>query len=146
MNLEEIKKKNIYTVPDNYFDQLPTRIQSRVNEKKPTFGFSLNWNLAFKIAFPTIVVVLVVFYFGINSNNATLSADEILAQVSTEDLIAYIETTDITTDEIIEEIDFTGIDLEFYEIDQDPLIHDIELNQGNIDALMDEFGIDNEIL
>ena len=146
MNLEDIKKKNIYSVPDNYFDQLPMRIQARINDKKPVFGFSLNWSMVLKVAVPAVAVVLIVFYFGIHSNNSQLSPDQILAQVSTEDLIAYIQTTDITTDEIIEEIDFTGIDLEFYEIEQDPLIQDMELNQENIDALMDEFGIDNEIL
>jgi len=144
MKLGDIKKKNIYTVPENYFEQLPMRIQARVNDKKPVFGFSLNWNLSYKIAFPAIVMVLVVFYFGIKSNNSTLSADEILAQVSTEDLIAYIETTDITADEIIEELDFSEIDFDEYE--QSPLMQDMEINQDNINALMDEYGIEDEIL
>ena len=146
MKLENIKKKNIYTVPDNYFEQLPMRIQVRVNEKKPVLGLSLSWGLALKVAFPAIAVVLIVFYFGIYSNNSQLSPDEILAQVSTEDLIAYIQTTDITTDEIIEEIDLTGIEFEFSEAEQDPIMQDMELNQENIDALINEFGIDDELL
>ncbi len=141
MKLEDIKKKNIYSVPDKYFDQLPTRIQSRVNDKKPVLGVPLNWKLALKVA----AVVMILFYFGIATmKNSTLSSEELLAQVNTDDLIAYLETTDITTDEIIEEVDFTNIDLDFYE--NGPIMQDIELNNEEIDALLDEYGIDGDLL
>ena len=145
MKLDDIKKKNIYTVPNKYFDQLPMRIQSRVNEKKPVFGVHLNWKLALKITTPAIAVVMILLYFGIATvRNSTLTSDELLTQVSTDDLIAYLETTDITTDEIIEEMDFSTIDLEFYE--EGPIMQDIEMSDEEIDALMDEYGIDGEIL
>lgn len=144
MKLEDIKRKNIYTVPDRYFDQLPTRIQSRVNEKRPVFGMKLNWKLAMKIAAPALAVVLILFYVGMPINNSTLSADELLAQVSTEDLIAYLETTDITTDEIIDEVDFTNIDLDFD--DNGPIMQDMEMTDEEIDMLLDEYGIDGELL
>jgi hypothetical protein len=145
MKLEDIKKKNIYTVPDKYFDQLPTRIQSRVNDKKPVLGVRLNWKLALKVTVPVVAVVMILFYFGIATmKNSTLSSEELLAQVSTDDLIAYLETTDITADEIIEEVDFTNIDLDFYE--NGPIMQDIELNNEEIDALLDEYGIDGDLL
>ena len=144
MKLEDIKKKNIYTVPDKYFDQLPTRIQARVNEKKPVFKLSFNWNITLKVAVPAFAVVLLLFYFGINENYNNQSASEILAQVSTEDLVAYLETTDITTDEIIEEIDFSNIDIDFY--DDQILIRDLEMDEESIDILYDEFGLESEIL
>lgn len=144
MKLEDIKKKNIYTVPDTYFDQLPTRIQSRVNEKKPVFGFSFSWNLAFKVATPAFALIMILFYFGLKDGNSYESAEEILAQVSSQDLIAYLETTDITTDEIIEEMDFTDIELDFYE--DGSIIQDIEMNNDNINTLLDEYGIDSDIL
>lgn len=145
MKLEDIKKKNIYTVPDKYFDQLPTRIQSRVNDKKPVLGVRLNWKLALKVTVPVVAVVMILFYFGIATmRNSTLSSEELLAQVSTDDLIAYLETTDITADEIIEEVDFTNIDLDFYE--NGPIMQDIELNNEEIDALLDEYGIDGDLL
>ncbi len=122
MKLEEIKKENIYTVPDKYFDQLPTRIQSRVHVKKPVLGISLNWNSVYKIAAPVFAVVLMVVYFGIPKlNNSAPSAEDFLAQVSSDDLIAYLQTTDITTDDIAEELDLTNIDLDFYIIDTDTL-------------------------
>ena len=145
MKLEDIKKKNIYSVPDKYFDQLPARIQSRVNEKKPVLGLSLNWSLAFKVAAPALTLVLILFYFGISTtDNSTLSSDEMLAQVSTDDLIAYLETTDITIDEIIEELDLSNIELDFYE--EGPIMQNMDMNDEEIEALLDEYGIDGDLL
>ncbi len=144
MKLEDIKKKNIYSVPDKYFDQLPTRIQARVNDKKPVSGWSLNWSFFFKIATPAVAVVLIFFYFNTSTNFHNQSAEEILAQVSTEDLIAYLEATDITTDEILEELDLTDIELDF--MDEDPIMKGIEIDDQDMDLLFDLYGIDSEIL
>lgn len=144
MKLEEIKKKNIYSVPEKYFDQLPTRIHSRVQERKSVFGFRFDWHLAFKLALPALAVVFIMFYFGIRNNYSDQSADELLAQVSTDDLIAYLETTDISTDEIIEELDLSDLELDFYE--DGPIMKDMDMNDAEIDALLDVYGIDEEIL
>lgn len=143
MKLEEIKKKNIYTVPDKYFDQLPARIQSRVNEKKPVFGLNFSWGLAYKVAAPVLAVLVLLLYFGISSDNMQ-SADDILAQVSTEDLIAYLETTDITTDEIIDELDLSDMELDFN--DEGPILQNMEMDDQELEILFDEYGIDDEIL
>ena len=144
MKLEDIKKKNIYSVPDKYFDQLPTRIQSRVNEKKPVFGLSFKWSFIFKVTVPAIAVILILFYFGIYDSNSNLSADDLLAQVSSADMIAYLETTDITTDDIIEELDLSTIDLDFY--NEGPILQDIDMDEHGLDILYDEYGIESEIL
>lgn len=144
MKLEDIKKKNIYTVPDKYFDQLPTRIQSRVNEKNPVLRLSLDWRMVFKVAVPALTVVFFVFYFSIGNQNSAQSADELLAELETEDIIAYLQTTDITTDEIIEELDLSDIELDFYE--EGPIMQDMDMNDAEIDALLEEYGIDPEII
>lgn len=144
MKLEEIKKKNIYTVPDKYFDQLPTRIQSRVNEKKPVFIKSINWSIVLKVATPALAVILLLFYFGASRTDTYQSAEQLLAQVDTEDLIAYLETTDITTEDIIEDLDFSTVELNFE--DEGPIIQDIEMDAQDLDFLYDEYGIDSELL
>ena len=144
MKLEDIKKKNIYSVPDRYFDQLPARIQSRVNEKKLVLGVSLNWSLVLRVAGPVLAVILVIFYFGVTNNYTGQSADDFLAQVTTDDLIAYLETTDITTDEIIEGLDFSTIDLDFYE--EGLIMQNMEMSDEDIDDLYDEYGIEGDLL
>ena len=144
MKLEDIKKKNIYSVPDKYFDQLPTRIQARVNESKPVFSISWSRNLIYKIAAPTLVIIFIAFYFGIESNNFESNADTLLAQVGTDDLIAYLETTNLTTDEIIEEVDLSDLDLDFY--DEGPIMQDMNISDEEMNTLFDEYGIEGDLL
>lgn len=144
MKLDDIKKKNIYTVPDKYFDQLPTRIQSRVNEK-PVSRWNWNQSLAYKLAAPAFVVVLLLFYFGMGNENDSQDFETILAQVSNEDIIAYLGNTDITTEEIIEAIDFSDAELDFYE--DGPIMQDLEdIGEEDLNTLFDEYGLDEEIL
>jgi hypothetical protein len=142
MKLEDIKKQNIYTVPDKYFDQLPTRIQSRVND--PVSGLHWNRSIIFKLAVPAIAVIVMILYFDRNDSFAPQDAEAILAQVSTEDLIAYIEDMDISTDEIIESIDFSDVELDFYE--NGTIINDLEIEDESMDLLFDEYGLDEDML
>ena len=144
MKLEDIEKKNIYRVPDRYFDQLPMRIQSRVNAENPVNRFTFSWKFVTKIAVPAFALVLILFYFGINNSNTNLSSEQLLAMVDTEDIIAYLETTDITADEILEEIDLTMLDLDFS--DEGAMMEDIDMDAEDMDVLFDEFGIDSELL
>ncbi len=145
MKLEDIKKKNIYTVPDKYFDQLATRIQSRVNEKNPVSWLSWNWSLTYKLVAPAIAIILMVIYFGRTNHYSSQDSIAILAQVSTEDIIAYLEFTDITTDDIIETVDFTDIELDFYE--DGPIIQEFnEIDEEDMELLLDEYGLGDEIL
>lgn len=143
MKLDDIKKKNIYSTPDRYFDQLPARIQNRVT-KKQVFGFSFSWNLILKVASPALAVFLIVFYININKNGNELNAEDLLSQIETEDLIAYLVTTDISTEEIIEELDLSFINLDFNE---DGLImQNMDMDDDDIEMLLDEYGIDGELL
>lgn len=145
MKLEDIKKKNIYTVPDKYFDQLPTRIQSRVNEKRPVSWFNLDWRLSYKLALPAVAVIMLIMFLGKSDNYVSQDPDAILAQVSTDDIIAYLEFTDMTTEDIIESVDFTDIELDFYE--EGPIIQELEeISDDEIDFLLEEYGLEDEIL
>ena len=144
MKLEDIKKKNIYTVPDKYFDQLPARIQSRVNEKNPVSVLHWNWGWWYKLAMPAIAVVFLIIYFWGSDRNIHQDAESILAQVSTEDVIAYLADMDLSTNEIIESIDFNNIGFDFYE--ESPILQDIDLEGNVMDILTDEYGLNDDIL
>ena len=41
-NLEELKRENVYNVPEDYFDKLPNRIMQRVTAS-PKASESLGW-------------------------------------------------------------------------------------------------------
>lgn len=144
MKLEDINKKNIYTVPDKYFDQLPARIQSRVNEEKPVSWLRWDWTLTYKLVAPVAAMLLLIFYFGQRPDSGFQNAEAILAEVNTEDLIAYLETTDITTEEIVESLDLYDMDLDLYQ--EESIIEDLQIEHEELDDLYDAFGLDENML
>jgi hypothetical protein len=97
------------------------------------------------LAAPAFVVVLLLFYFGLDNKKETQDFETILAQVSNEDIIAYLGNTDITTEEIIEAIDFSDAELDFYE--DGPIMRGLEdIGEEDLNTLFDEYGLDEEIL
>ena len=138
MKLDDIHKKNIYNVPEKYFDKLPSKIQARVAKEERATWFSLDWKLLYRVAAPAMAVVLLVFYFVGYNDQEQVSAEELLAEVGTEDLIAYLDYTDITTDELIESIDFSNIELDFYQ--DGPIMQDMDNIEA--DLLYDEYGLE----
>ncbi len=101
--LEDIPKKQVFDVPEGYFEKLPGIIQARVasqqrQEKvRPVFAYTLRYALPAVLA-----VMLVIFWF--NRQADVMSAESILASVQTEDLVAYLSEADLTTDELLEDV------------------------------------------
>lgn len=99
--LDEIPKKHPFEVPEGYFDKLPGIIQARVagtselKEAKPYFRYALQY------AVPVIVLAIVALIYFIPKND---DVDAMLATVSTEELVAYLENSEITTEELLEEM------------------------------------------
>lgn len=144
MKLDDIKKKNIYMVPDKYFDQLPARVQSRINEKAPVSVFHWNWGWSYKLAIPAIAMIVLIIYFGRVDRGLNQDAESILAQVSTEDVIAYLADMDLSTTEIIESFDLDNLELDFY--DESPMLQDIDIEGNVLEILSDEYGLNDGLL
>lgn len=144
MKLDDINKKNIHKVPDGYFDDLPMQIQAKISSSgKSSVPV---WQLGLRYALPVVLLLVVAGYFLLQ--DATLSSEEILAEVETEDLIAYLDETDLSTDELIYTLsseDFDG-ELEFetelmekVEIDElDQLLEDEFLLEEDFNDFIDE--------
>lgn len=121
--LEDIPKNNPFSVPDGYFDKLPGVIQARIAEgaavkqSRPFFQYAL------RVALPVAAVVIVaIIYF---TPSATENYNDLLASVDTEQLTAYLEESDITTEELL---DATELDEESVEaIESEVYFHDIDL-------------------
>ncbi len=143
MKLEDIDKQNIFKVPDKYFDQLPTKIQSRINDSTASKS-TLSWNLFLKIATPVFALVLLFIFIEKNNQEPMPTAGDYLAQVSADDLIAYLGDTEISADEILEELDISENDVDLF--DDESLLQEFELDDMEINAVIDEYGIDGKVL
>lgn len=110
--LEDIPKKNVFQVPEKYFEHLPMRIQSRMDEQ-PTSLKKPVWQYAVQYALPLLIVAGIIYYYYYP---AASNAESIIASVDTADLVQYLQQdASLTTDELIESVDFAPADVEAIE-------------------------------
>lgn len=144
-SLDQLEKKHIYQVPDKYFDNLPGMIQSRVTAKKPFFKTN-SFRLGIRYAFPVACLLVIGIYFGFfgNQNKPSQSVESLIAEVSYDDLVAYLKDSEISTDDIIASIEDQNLLIDFDRKEVDPF-QDFDLEGENIDELMDELDISEDI-
>jgi len=97
--LEEIPKKTLFEVPDGYFDQLPNAIQARVSTHHPEAAWTGYGRLAVRFALPVVVAAAVVYFL---TDRSPQSTEELLASIETEQLVAYLQESEISTDDLLE--------------------------------------------
>lgn len=134
--LENIPKKNIYEVPEGYFDKLPGIIQSRVAKEevgqKSFFVYSLRY------AIPVMALAIVAIVWVWSNKETDLNAEQMLATIDTPTLIAYLEDADLTTDELLESVSLSQEELMAIEGD----VYTIDLDESELDDLMDEYSFE----
>jgi hypothetical protein len=135
--LEDIPKQNIFEVPEGYFDKLPSVIQARIAKPEPAF-----WQLpVFKYAL-SIASLFLVGIIWWNSQTASSLEDQ-LSQIQTEQLLAYLETSEISTEYLADEIDITEIDLDVLE---ESVFSSMDFSESDLEEMADELIIESENL
>jgi hypothetical protein len=133
--LEDIPKKNIFEVPEGYFEKLPGIIQSRVATPEATPWFAPTW----KFALPVLALVAVgIFWF---SSQSGVSLEQQLADIQTEQLIAYLDDGDLTMDDLAETVTWSETDLDELE---EKVFSSIEVSGDELDILLEEFNVEPE--
>ena len=131
--LEDIPKKDVFKVPEGYFENLPTIIQSRVAARNKEKVFFPGFSLALRYALP-VVVLGVIGYFWLGPKAEQKSAESILATIETEDLVAYLNETDLTTEELLESVQLDASDVDELEGE----IYGEDLTDQNFEEILDE--------
>jgi hypothetical protein len=107
--LDDIPKKQSFEVPDRYFEKLPGIIQARVAQPYKTRSWWLTYPFGVRFALPA-VIFLVAGIFWYTRSHTDQSVETILASVQTEDLMAYLSESDVTTDELLEDVQLNDQD------------------------------------
>ena len=144
MKLEDIEKKEVFKVPEEYFDDLPLRIQKRIEAEKPKPVIGLNFNVSFKVLAPVAASLLIVLYFILFSDPSGLKSsnyEAMLDEVSTEELVSFLEVNDFDAEAFIEDFDFSTQDIDISDIEQN-WIDDTELDDAMLDELILELDLD----
>ncbi len=119
-----MKSNNFYHVPENYFEELPQRIQKRMAEKqknKPVWAFALRYALP--------VVVLGLFGLGYYALNQPLSEPQI--EVSEAVIAEYLLANGVSDTELASFADNESLD-NF--IDQTWDLTEEEINEEDLET------------
>jgi hypothetical protein len=100
---DEISKKNIFEVPEGYFDKLALNIQAKTEKISPQKSIS-SWSFTFRYALP--VALLIVGIIIVLRPRAVQDTEQILASIPSEHLIAYLSESDMSEHELLEAINF----------------------------------------
>jgi hypothetical protein len=131
--LEDISKKNIFEVPEGYFDRLPGVIQSRIVTKPKE---SFQWTMALKYAIPVILLAVVgIFWFNNTPVNPYAMEDQ-LATVQEDQLSLYLNDADLTTDDLAETMTWSEEDLIELE---DAVYATLEISSEELENVLNEF-------
>ncbi|MEM8895298.1 MAG: hypothetical protein AAGC88_12020 [Bacteroidota bacterium] len=134
IDLNELKKEQPFKAPDGYFEELPGIIQNRaVHSGRKTQIWELpviKW-----AAVPAMIIAIAVF--AVLPNNDDVDPDQLLAEVSTDELVAYLESTEVSTTELLSMIDQP--ELLFEENDADLLGDD--LSEEEMELLLDNYDV-----
>lgn len=137
IKLEDISKKNVFEVPEGYFESLPGIIQARVAEPWKETLWSPVASFSLKYALPVLALGLAVFFY-LNIGEAQ-STEDLLTSIDSEQLVSYLEESELNSDDLLEIVPLNA--------DEADAIHQISIEEINVDEtdvedLSDEFGID----
>lgn len=135
--LDDIEKK--LKVPEGYFEELPMRIQKRIEMEQsgsPSFKIPA-WSLAMAAS----IVVIIGFIFIWDGNNTTV--EELIAEIPEEELIAYVEQLHLDAYDLAVAFPETTEELEFKDIE---MMDELEVDDLSIDDILLEYNIEEEKL
>ena len=110
-NLDEVSKKETFSVPDGYFDKLPAIIQAKAIEstKQKTIFSPIG---VLKFAIPSLLLLFIAGYYSYKYQNSDDQLDSkielMLVEVSTEELVDYLDQSDLSSEDFLELVSFEG--------------------------------------
>lgn len=133
--LDDIDKKPDFNVPEGYFEELPLKILRRIEaEKSKSRSIPLpSWSFALAAA----VVVLVSFVVFLGGSES--KAEKLLAEVSEEDLVAYIEELELDEYDLVATFPETTDNMEFEEFE---MMDGLDLEHHSIEELLLEYNLE----
>jgi hypothetical protein len=135
--LEDLPKRTDFKVPEGYFEDLPSRIQTRISGAAPKRALAVPI-YALRYALPLAAVLALGVFWYVQTNSSTIQ-DE-LATFNEAQLAEFLEEPDLTSEELAESVTWTSNDLDALEEE----VYDvIDTSTEELDFLIDELDLEN---
>lgn len=138
--LENISKEQSFSVPDGYFDKLPTIIQAKAldSTRKKTLLAPIG---LLRLAMPSLLLIIVAGYFGYkyvnNSNDSDAKIELMLAEVSTEEMVNFLDQTELTSEDLLNLVSFEGERIDDFSDDLE------NVSDEELELLINDFEIED---
>ena len=136
-NFDEFDKSRIFNVPEDYFENLPGKIQNKITAKKALSLhtiFHLNKRMWYAYACGILLLFGIGIYIGQNQNKGELVySDNSLAGISNEEIIEYLVTNHSSDYDVIKIAETkTKLEspskLEKVQVDEEVIFENIDYN------------------
>jgi hypothetical protein len=88
-NNDKLPRRNIFIVPDNYFDSMESEIRKKISKPEKSL-YAFFFSTRFRLAMVASVVVFAIMFFLL-PNETPADPEALLAGVSDEELSRYLE-------------------------------------------------------
>ena len=134
------KKGQLFKVPEGYFEDLPMRIQQKIetSQKSKTSWVSTP---VFRVALSVASIFIVILMFTLINGSET--PEELLSEVSQEELLAYIDYMSLEEDEILTAFEKTFQTMDF---SNETELDELELEDESLDELINVYDLTDEYL
>ena len=135
--LEDIPKKNIFEVPEGYFERLPGVIQTRTSAARPSPVGIPSWSRALRYALPVVLLVGAgIFWYQNNSLSSKVNVQSELASIQSDQLAAYLDDHELTTEDLVETVTWSSDDLNDLE---DKVNSTLNVTHHQLEEILDEY-------
>ena len=133
MKLEDLPNKNIYQVPQHYFDKLPGRVMKRVQDNKPEEQLSewALWRYSYsRIALAGLVLMLTFTFIFLLSSQPALNASstDLLSRISNKEALDYLISSEKLETQDLSLLSQANTDLshEFIQVSREDVLRELE--------------------
>jgi len=135
--LEDIPKKNIFEVPEGYFERLPGIIQTRTSSSRPSPVGIPFWGKALRYALPVVLLIGAgIFWYQNISFSTHVNVQTELASSESDQLAAYLDDHELTTDDLVETVTWSSDDLDDLE---NRVYSTLSVTHHQLEEILDEY-------
>ena len=104
IKLSDLPKRDPFEAPEGYFETLQSRIDARIDAGKPAKVIQVNWRYIGYAVAASVTLLIAVPVGGQFKSSQEPTVEQLLAEVSFEDCLAYLEETELELeiDEILQ--------------------------------------------
>lgn len=135
--LDDIPKKNIFEVPEGYFERLPGIIQARTAAPGPSPVGIPSWSRALRYAFPVVLLMGAgIFWYQNNSLPSSVNVQVELGAIGSDQLAAYLDDHELTTEDLVETVAWSSDDLNDLE---NAVYSGLDVPHHQLEEILDEY-------